>query len=47
MPMYWCYATNWPAVYCRRAEVRALLIAKGLKEGCGKWHEVFARYMRK
>lgn len=31
----------------QRASVTALLIAKGLKPGCGKWGEVFQRHMAK
>jgi hypothetical protein len=40
-------AVNWKDVERARAAVTRKLIAKGLKEGHGKWGEVFARHYRK
>jgi hypothetical protein len=37
----------WKAVVQIRNEITLLLLAKGLKEGHGKWGGVFARHLRK
>jgi hypothetical protein len=37
----------YAVVQQHRKEITALLIAKGLREGHGKWGEVFARHLRK
>jgi hypothetical protein len=46
MPTRHC-EPDYAALARRRAEIRALLLRKGLKEGCGKWGYVFARHLRK
>jgi len=38
---------DWTAIAKARAEVTALLLAKGLKEGHGKWFVVFNRHLSK
>ncbi len=43
----WGIEPDYKKIAIVRKRITALLIGKGLREGEGKWHQVFARHMNK